>query len=66
MVLLAFAGTLLYNVNIKPDNFVNTLSEESPSVIFMAEDEKMMELKELLENDSRVRLFMEYASVPVS
>ena len=66
MVLLSFAGTLLYNVNVKPDNFMNTLSEELPSVIFTAEDEKMTELKELLESDSRVRLFMEYASVPVS
>ena len=66
MVLLSFAGTLLYNVNVRPDNFMNTLSEELPSVIFTAEDEKMTELKELLENDSRVRLFMEYASVPVS
>ena len=66
MVLLSFAGTLLYNVNVKPDNFMNTLSEELPSVIFTAEDEKMTELKELLENDSCVRLFMEYASVPVS
>ena len=66
MVLLSFAGTLLYNVSVKPDNFMNTLSEELPSVIFTAEDEKMTELKELLENDSRVRLFMEYASVPVS
>ena len=66
MVLLSFAGTLLYNVNVKPDNFMNTLSEELPSVIFTAEDEKVAELKELLENDSRVRLFMEYASVPVS
>ena len=66
MVLLSFAGTLLYNVNVKPDNFMNTLSEELPSVIFTAEDEKMTELKEILKNDSRVRLFMEYASVPVS
>ncbi|MCM1494767.1 MAG: ABC transporter permease [Bacteroides sp.] len=66
MVLLAFAGTLLYNVTIKPDNFMNTLSEESPSVIFTAEEGKMTELKELLQGDSRVRLFMEYASVPVS
>ena len=66
MVLLSFAGTLLYNVNVKPDNFMNTLSEELPSVIFTAENGKMTELKELLENDSRVRLFMEYASVPVS
>ena len=66
MVLLSFAGTLLYNVNVKPDNFMNTLSEESPSVIFTAEDEKITELKELLENDGRVRLVFEYASVPVS
>ena len=66
MVLLSFAGTLLYNVNVKSDNFMNTLSEELPSVIFTAEDEKMTELRELLESDSRVRLFMEYASVPVS
>ena len=66
MMLLSFAGTLLYNVNVKPDNFMYTLSEELPSVIFTAEDEKMAELKELLENDSRVSLVLEYASVPVS
>lgn len=66
MVLLAFAGTLLYNVSIKPDNFMNTLSEESPSVIFMAEDEKLAELKERLKEDDRVRSFLEYATVPVS
>ena len=66
MVLLSFAGTLLYNVNIKPDNFMNTLSEELPSVIFTAEDDKMAELKEILEKDSRVELVLEYASLPVS
>lgn len=66
MVLLSFAGTLLYNVNIKPDNFMNTLSEELPSVIFTTEDEKKTELKEILGRDSRVEIFMEYASVPVS
>lgn len=66
MVLLSFAGTLLYNVNVKPDNFMNTLSEESPSVIFMAQSDKMSELKELLQNDGRAGLVLEYASVPVS
>lgn len=66
MALLSFAGTLLYNVNMKPDNFMNTLSEELPSVIFTAEDGKMTELKEILGKDNRVKLFMEYASVPVS
>ncbi|MCM1540931.1 MAG: ABC transporter permease [Blautia sp.] len=66
MVLLSFAGTLLYNVNVRPDNFMNTLSEELPSVIFTAEDGKMAELEELLQNDNRVGLVLEYASVPVS
>ncbi|MCM1299796.1 MAG: ABC transporter permease [Firmicutes bacterium] len=66
MVLLSFAGTLLYNVTVKPDNFMNTLSEESPSVILTAEEGKAAELKELLQKDGRVELALEYASVPVS
>lgn len=66
MVLLSFSGTLFYNVNIKPDNFMNTLSEESPSVIFMAQNNKMSELKKLLQDDSRVKLALEYASVTVN
>ncbi|MCM1191725.1 MAG: ABC transporter permease [Butyrivibrio sp.] len=66
MVLLSFAGTLLYNVNVRPDNFMNTLSEELPSVIFTAEDGKLEELKGLLQKDDRVKLCLGYASVPVS
>lgn len=66
MVLLTYAGTLLYNVSVKPDNFMNTLSEESPSVIFMAQEDKMSELKELLQEDDRVKLVLEYASTSVS
>lgn len=66
MVLLSFAGTLLYNVSVKPDNFMDTLSEESPSVIFMAQNDKMPELKEALKDDDRVKLVLEYASVSVS
>lgn len=66
MVLLSFAGTLLYNVSVKPDNFMNTLSEESPSVIFMVQKDKMPEFKELLREDDRVKLVLEYASASVS
>lgn len=66
MVLLSFAGTLLYNVSVKPDNFMNTLSEESPSVIFTVQKDKMTELKELLHEDNRVKLVLEYASTSVS
>lgn len=66
MVLLSFAGTLLYNVSVKPDNFMNTLSEESPSVIFKVQNDKMSELKNLLQGDSRVKLVLEYAAAAVS
>lgn len=66
MVLLSFAGTLFYNVSVKPDNFMDTLLEESPSVIFMAQDDKMSELKDVLQGDSRVKLVLEYAAAPVS
>lgn len=64
MVLMSFAGTLVYNVNIKPDNFMNTLQEETPSVIFAAEN--VEELREILEKDSRVSLVLEYGTAPVS
>lgn len=65
-VLLAFAGTLFYNVNIKPDNFMDTLSEETPAVIFTAREEKLEELKTMLEKDTDVELVLEYATVQAS
>lgn len=66
MVLLSFAGTLFYNVSVKPDNFMNTLSEESPSVIFTVRKDKISELKSLLQSDGRVKLVLEYSTGPVS
>lgn len=66
IVLLSFAGTLLYNVSVKPDNFMNTLSEETPSVIFTVQNDKMPEVKELLLKDRRVNLVLEYAQTPLS
>ena len=32
-ILVAFSGSMFYNVIIQPDNFMSTLSEESPDVI---------------------------------
>lgn len=66
MVLLSFAGTLLYNVSMKPDHFMNTISEETPSVIFTVQNDKMPEFKEILQSDSRVKLVLEYATASVS
>ncbi len=66
MVLLSFAGTLLYNVSVNPDNFINTLLEETPSVIFTVPKDKMSECKKALQGDSRVKLALEYSSATVS
>ncbi|MCM1441857.1 MAG: ABC transporter permease [Roseburia sp.] len=66
MVLLSFAGTLLYNVSVRPDHFMDTLTEESPSVILTVQDGKMPEVKELLKKDSRVELALEYVVAPLS
>lgn len=66
MVLLSFAGTLFYNVCVTPDNFINTLLEETPSVIFTVQKDKMSECKELLQGDSRVKLVLEYSSTSVN
>ena len=55
MILLSFAGTLIYNVNIEPENFLNTISEETPSVIFTANDANSLdELKTTLQDDKNV------------
>lgn len=48
-ILVAFAGTLFYNVIIEPDNFMTTLSEEMPDVIIQPEGERIEELQEVLQ-----------------
>lgn len=66
MILLSFAGTLLYNVNIKPENFMNTISEETPSVIYTANDGKKDELKDNLSKNADVEKVIGYATSKVS
>lgn len=52
MILLAFTGTLLYNVNVRPKNFLTTLSEELPDIMVRAEHGKADELISLLEKEN--------------
>lgn len=52
MILLAFTGTLLYNVNARPENFLNTLSEELPDIRVKAEHGKDDELIKALEKEN--------------
>lgn len=66
MVLLSFAGTLFYNVNIKPENFLNTLSEETPQIIFEAKTGKTAELEKILKNDPQIKKELEYSTLSVN
>lgn len=65
MILVAFAGTLFYNVIIEPDHFLKTLSEEMPQIIFQPENGKEARLKDALKEDSRVDNVLEYRTETV-
>ena len=48
MILLTFTGVLLYNVNVRPYNFLTTLSEELPDIRVRVEEEHFDELEDIL------------------
>lgn len=52
MILLNFTGILFYNVNIHPDNFLTTLSEELPDIRVQTKEDKYDALKELLRKEN--------------
>ncbi|WP_295081725.1 ABC transporter permease [Ruminococcus sp.] len=52
MILLSFTGVLVYNVNIRPENFLTTLSEELPDIRVQSDGNYFEELKELLKNEN--------------
>ena len=57
-VLVAFSGTLFFNVVIKPDNFMAALSDETPDVIV----ENVAGLQEKLKENSDVENALQYAT----
>lgn len=61
-ILVAFSGTLFYNVIIKPENFMSTLSEETPDIILFTEDDCQKELVDILQVDSRVKNVLQYST----
>lgn len=65
MVLVSFAGTLFYNVVIKPDNFTGTLAEETPEIILKIKADCVEELKSSLKEDAQVEKVLEYATETV-
>ena len=52
MILLTFTGVLLYNVNIRPDNFLTTLSEELPDIRVQSDEDHFQKLKTILEEEN--------------
>lgn len=65
MVLIAFAGTLFYNVVIEPDNFTSTLSEETPEVVLNVTSDSREQLKGRLQKESRIEKVLEYDTAVV-
>ena len=51
MILLSFTGVLFYNVNIRPQNFLTTLSEELPDIRVQSDAAHFDGLKAKLEAD---------------
>ena len=52
MVLLTFTGVLLYNVNVRPMNFLTTLSEELPDIRVQSDEEHFDDLKDILDKEN--------------
>ena len=61
-VLIAFSGTLFYNVAVKPENFMSALSDESPDVIVTPQSNRVSELENILSQDERVQNSLQYIS----
>lgn len=59
-VLIAFSGTLFYNVVVKPENFMSALSEETPDIIITPKTECADEVEEVLKADSSVENILQY------
>ena len=66
MVLIAFSGTLFYNVVVKPENFMSTLSDEVADVIIYPKSDNVTELEEKFEDDNRVEYSLKYMSSTVN
>ncbi|MEE1282675.1 MAG: ABC transporter permease [Acutalibacteraceae bacterium] len=61
-VLIAFSGTLFYNVAIKPENFMSALSDEVPDVIIVPQNKNENELLTVLNDDKQVENALKYMS----
>ena len=61
-VLVAFSGTLFYNVAVKPENFMSALSDEVADVIIVPQGDSVSELEAKLDTDNCVQNSLQYIS----
>lgn len=59
-ILIAFASTLFYNVIVKPNNFISTLSEEIPQIIIYPKEQYEAALLSDLQSDSEIKTVLKY------
>lgn len=59
-ILIAFASTLFYNVIVKPNNFISTLSEEIPEIIIYPKEQYEAALLSDLQSDSEIKTVLKY------
>ena len=64
-VLIAFSGTLFYNVVVKPENFMSALSDEVADVIMIPKEDSISKLEAKLGDDNRVENSLQYMSCSV-
>ena len=61
-VLVAFSGTLFYNVAVEPDNFMAALSDETPDVIVYSKDADVTALQNTLKAEPDVENALQYVT----
>ena len=59
-IMVSMASILYYNVIVKPNNFISTLSEEMPDVIISPKEQSTSELLNDLNSNSKVKDILEY------
>jgi len=59
-ILVAFASTLFYNVIVKPNNFISTLSEEMPDIIIYPKEQCETALLYDLQGHSGIETVLKY------
>lgn len=61
-ILVAFASTLFYNVIVEPNNFISTLSEEMPEIVFYPKKEQEDLFLEKLQSNSKIENVLKYTT----